>query len=98
MQAKREYRDRDATQVAVLDALVDRGDEGMTVLELRAHVDAEIDRLEDALGDLKNAGLIEIDNEGDRTVICPDERVVPEPGAEQEETSLLDELRRRLPF
>jgi predicted transcriptional regulator len=98
MQAKREYRDRDATQVAVLDALVDRSEEGMTVLELRSHVDTEIDQLEGALGDLKGAGLIEVESKDDRTVIYPDDRVVPEPGERKEEGSLLDELRRRLPF
>lgn len=98
MGAKREYRDRDEVQVAVLDALVDRSEEGMTVLELRSHVDAEIDRLEGALGELKDANLIEVRDAGDRTVILPDDRVVPEPGEEPAERSLLEELRRRLPI
>lgn len=98
MQAKREYRDRDPTQVAVLDALVDRNEEGMTVLELRSRVDAGIDQLEEALAELKAADLIDVDNEGERTVIYPADRVVPDPGATQEDPSLFDELRRRLPF
>ena len=46
MRAKREYRDRDETEVAVLDALADRKDEGMTVFELRSRVDVDIDELE----------------------------------------------------
>ncbi|MEF8883229.1 MAG: DUF6432 family protein, partial [Halapricum sp.] len=49
MQAKPEYRDRDDTEVAVLDALADRGEDGMTVFELRSHVDLDIDDLESAL-------------------------------------------------
>jgi DNA-binding transcriptional ArsR family regulator len=98
MQAKREYRDRDATEVAVLDALVDRGREGMTVLELRSHVDAEIDQLEGALADLKTAGLIEVTSDGERMVIRPDERVVPDRNADGDGPSLLERLRRWLPF
>lgn len=98
MQAKREYRDRDQTQVAVLDALVDRSEDGMTVLELRSHVDAEIDQLERALGELKEAGLIQVENDSDRTVIYPHDRVVPIPGEETDEQSLFRAIRRRLPF
>lgn len=98
MEAKREYRDRDEVQVAVLDALVDRHEEGMTVLELRSHVDAEIDRLEGALGELKEENLIDVMEDGQRTVILPEDRVVPDPGAEPSNPSLLDEIRRRLPL
>ena len=50
MRAKPAHRDRDETEVAVLDALADRQSEGMSVLELRSHVDADIDRLEEARG------------------------------------------------
>ena len=98
MQAKREYRDREGAQVAVRDALVDRSEEGMTVLELRSHVDAEIDELESALSALKSEGLIEVSNDGERTVIYPDDRVVPAPDTAQGESSLIEEIRRRLPF
>lgn len=98
MQAKREFRDRDSTQVAVLDALVDRAHEGMSVLEIRAHVDAEIDDLEDALSELKSAGLIEVDSANDRTVIYPHDRAVPQPAEGQGSESLLERLKRRLPF
>lgn len=98
MQAKGEYRDRDPAQVGVLDALVDRSEEGMTVFELRSHVDEDIDRIEEALGGLKEAGLIEVEGDGDRTLIYPDDRVVPEPGAGEAEPSLLEWLRGKLPL
>jgi len=97
MPAKREYRAREDTQVAVLDALVERGDEGMTVLELRTRVDAEIDGLEAALSELKSEGLIEVERSDGRILIRPDDRVVP--GDEGEEGgSVLDRIRERLPF
>ena len=99
MRAKREYRDRDAVEVSVLDALVDRSDDGMTVFELRSHVEADIDELEGALATLKEEGLITVDENGDRTVIMPDDRVVPGPGEHlADEESILDRVRDRLPF
>lgn len=99
MRAKREYRSRDTTEVAVLDALVERGDEGMTVLELRTRVDAEIDALEDALASLKEEHLIGTRREEGRLVITPDDRVVPDPeDTDDEEESVLDRLRERFPF
>jgi len=63
MAAKPEYRDRPDVEVALLDALVDRGDEGMTVLELRAAVDANIDAVEEALSALKADSLITVESE-----------------------------------
>lgn len=97
MRAKREYRDRDDTQVAVLDALADRASDGMTVFELRSHVDVSIDTIESALSDLKDDGLIEVNEENNRTVIVPDEDVITA-NDKPDEDSLLDELRRRFPF
>lgn len=97
MRAKQEYRDRDDTQVAVLDALAGRPDEGMTVFELRTRVDVDIDSLEDALADLKADDLIEVDDANERTVIVPDEDVVG-PGGDDGEPGLFEEIRRRLPF
>jgi predicted transcriptional regulator len=97
MRAKPEYRDRDETEVAVLDALADRGEEGMTVFELRTRVDVEIDRLEGALADLKADDLIEVEENGDRTVIVPDEDVVG-PADPDDDRGLFDELRRRFPL
>jgi predicted transcriptional regulator len=92
MKARREFRDRSETQVAVLDALADRGEEGMTVFELRSRADVEIDDLEGALAELKEDDLIEASNEGERTVIVPDERVLATDASDTEQ-SLIDQLR-----
>ena len=99
MRAKPEYRDREETQVAVLDALVNRAEDGMTVFELRAAVTAEIDDLEAALATLKKAELIVVESATSETVIKPAPKVVPE----QETTdtgdeSLTDWVRKRFPF
>ena len=92
-----EFRDRDDTQVAVLDALVGRADDGMTVLELRSGVDATIDEVEDALSALKAAGLIDVEQADGRVRIYPDDRVVPDAGEHvDEEDGLIDSIRRRL--
>ena len=85
MRAKREYRDRAEIEVAVLDALVDRADDGMTVFEVRAAVEADIDAIEDALGALKADGLIEVEHESERVRILPADRVVPDPSEELDE-------------
>jgi predicted transcriptional regulator len=97
MRAKPEFRDRDETEVAVLDALADRREEGMTVFELRSQVEVDIDTLEGALGDLKADGLIEVTDAGERTVILPEDGVVG-PHDPDEEESIVDWLRDRLPF
>jgi predicted transcriptional regulator len=97
MRVKPAFRGRDDTEVAVLDALADRAEDGMTVFELRTHVDADIDTLEDALASLNADGLIDAADDGDRTVIRPDESVLG-PDAPPESGGWLAELRRRLPF
>jgi hypothetical protein len=97
MQAKPEYRDRDETEVVVLDALADRAEEGMTVFELRSHVDVDIDRLEGALADLKRDDLITVENDNQRTVIVPEDHVVG-PVDDSDDPGLVDQIRRRLPF
>ncbi|KAA9399923.1 MarR family transcriptional regulator [Haloarcula sp. CBA1130] len=97
MRAKPEYRDRDDTEVAVLDALADRRDEGMTVFELRSRTEENIDRIEDALASLKADGLIEVEDNGERTVILPGEGVVGESLPDEDE-SILDQIRKRLPL
>lgn len=99
MQAKREYRDRDGTEVAVLDALVDRTEEGMTVFELRTGAEVDIDELEDALAELKDAGLITVENSDGPLRIYPDERVVPDPDSTPtggDGRSILTSIRKRL--
>ncbi len=97
MAIRPEHRDRDEVELGVLSALADRADEGMTVFELRAAVDADIDRLEPALGDLKQAGLIEVEHDDDRAVIYPADEVVIDPeNPPSEEPSVLDAIRDRL--
>lgn len=97
MQAKPEYRDRPETEVAVLDALVERGEEGMTVFELRTAVDTDIDELEDALAALADEGLVHVDRAGDAIRIAPADRVIPEPQQETGDShGLLDAIRERL--
>jgi hypothetical protein len=99
MQAKPEYRDRDEAEIAVLDALVDRHEEGMTVFELRSGTDLDIDTIEAALGGLQESNLIRVEDEASRTRIYPDERVVPDPGEiEEAEPSLVDRVLERLPL
>ncbi len=99
MRAKPEYRDRGRTEVAVLDALVDRASEGMTVFELRAAVEVDIDDLEDALARLKRDGLIVVDAGGSQTMIKPADAVVPEPSVDpDDEWSIGEWLRDRFPF
>ena len=100
MQAKGQYRDRKDTQVAVLDALVERTEEGMTVFELRAEAEVDIDELETALAELKQAGLITVENDGDEPMhIYPDDRVVPDPevdDGDDGDRSLFERVRDRL--
>jgi hypothetical protein len=97
MRAKPEYRDRDETEVVILDALADRHQEGMTVFEIRSRADVTIDEIEDALAALKNDDLIIVEAADERTLILPDEDVVG-PVTNDEEASWLAKLRRYLPF
>jgi predicted transcriptional regulator len=98
MRAKREFRGRNETEVAVLDALVDRPDEGMSVLELRTRVDVDIDTLEEALSSLKEESLIDTDRSDDQLVITPADRVVPDEEEKNNDQSMYDNIRDRLPF
>lgn len=97
MRAKPEYRSRDETEVAVLDALADRHKEGMTVFEIRSRADVTIDEIEDALAALKADDLIVVENNDERTVILPEEHVVG-PVETDEDQSFLEQLRERLPL
>jgi predicted transcriptional regulator len=99
MGAKPEYRDRPAVEVEVLDALVDRADDGMTVLELRAVVDRDIDEIETALSTLKDDTLISVDKQGETVRIQPADRVIAtDPTPEDGDRTLVDVLRDRLGF
>ena len=97
MRAKPEYRNRDETEVVVLDALADRHQEGMTVFEIRSRADVTIDEIEEALAALKADDLIVVEKEEERMLILPDEDVVG-PETTDEEASLLQTLRGLLPF
>ena len=77
MPARQEFRDRDDVEVDILDALVARRHGGMTVFELRSHVDVDIEALEAALNELHDDGLIEVDDADYRSVILPADQVVP---------------------
>lgn len=82
----------------MLDTLVNRAEEGATVFELRTDVEVDIDDLEAALAELKDAGLITVENAEGPMRIYPDERVVPEPDADsrEERSSLIDGLKEKL--
>ena len=100
MRAKQEYRNRPETEVKVLDVLVNRSENGMSVFELRAAVSVEIDSLEDALAALKDDNLIVVESPAtsSRTVIKPADRVIPDEADFDSETSLLEQLRERFPL
>lgn len=97
MRANPEYRDRSEPEVAVLDALVNRIDDGMTVFELRAAVSMEIDEIEQALSKLKDDDLITVEQGGGKTVIKPDQRVIPSEHAGSS-VSIAEWVRERFPF
>ncbi|MFW5937743.1 MAG: DUF6432 family protein [Halanaeroarchaeum sp.] len=92
MSIRPEYRRRDAVEVTILDALADRGEEGMTVFELRSHVDADIDELEQALSNLKADGLVDAESNGQRTVILVDEKVVPDEPVADGDQGIVDSI------
>ena len=96
MAAKPEYRDRPEEDVAVLDALVDRRDDGMTVFELRAAVDADIDRVEEALTRLKQDDLITVDQTETTLRVYPHDCVVPDRDGVHDDDGLIDSIRRKL--
>jgi hypothetical protein len=99
MKARREFRNRRDVEVSVLDALVDRAEEGMTVFELRAAVDADIDAIEDALAELKADGLIDVEENDGRVRVLPADQVLPDPGEDPaDDAGLLDRIRDRIGF
>lgn len=100
MRVAQGFRDRGEVELAVLEALVDRHEEGMTIFELRSHVDADIDSIENALASLKEDDLIAVENgpgETGSATIKPADRVVPT-GEETDDESFLEWLRGQLPF
>lgn len=97
MRAKQEFRDRGETEVVVLDTLVDRA-EGMTLFELRTHVDVEIDTLETALSSLKSDGLISTEHTGGELVIRPADRVIPDEPTDEPGESIIENILDRFSF
>ena len=96
MKVRREHRRRDETQVAVLEALADRLEDGMTVFELRSQVGADIDELESAIAGLKEADLISAEDVGNRTVITVDDSVVEEETPEDGDNDIFQRILDRL--
>lgn len=96
MTIRPEYRRRDDVEVSVLVALADRQSDGMTVFELRSHVDADIDDLEGALASLKADGLVDAKENGERTVITVDDRVLPDEPVPTEDHTIVDEILDRI--
>ncbi|MFB6201369.1 MAG: DUF6432 family protein [Halorhabdus sp.] len=94
MHVKPEYRDRADAEVAVLDALAERAEEGMTVFEIRSRTDIDIDRLETALADLKDDNLIDVTENDERTIIVPEDDVVG-PETDDRPDSLIDRVRQK---
>ena len=89
-----QFRDRDGVEVSVLEALVAHADDGMTVFDLRATVDASIDRIETALASLQEDDLIEVEQSGETLYIYPADRVVPDPDEESDDDgSVVDRIR-----
>jgi hypothetical protein len=86
---------RTPTETAVLDALVEREGEGMTVFELRTWVDADIDELEATLEELDRDGCIDVDASGDRTRILPTDAAVAA-REEADDRALLERVREWL--
>jgi hypothetical protein len=96
MEAKDEFRDRREEEVAILDALCDRMADGMTVFELRAAVDSNIDAIETALSQLKSDGLIRVEAENDTVRVFPQDKVVPDPDdGTSTEQGLFDRVRQK---
>lgn len=85
----------DEVDAAVLEALRNRAEEGMTIFELRSRVAADIDRIEGALERCKERGLIETDHDGDRLVITPTDAGV-RAVTEDRDRSFVDRIRERL--
>ena len=96
MKLRREYSDRDSTDVAVLEALADRYDEGMTVFELRSRVGVDIDDLEASLASLQEDGLISATEEHGRTLLTVEERILTTDDGPPSDEDVIDRLFGRL--
>ena len=97
MTLKPEYRDRDDTDVSVLTALASRPEDGMTIFELRAEVETDIDTIEESLARLKEDHLIDVTDEGGQTVLLPQEHVLTN-GTGSTDDDFADKIRDWFPF
>lgn len=89
--------DGDPIDRSVLEALAARADEGMTVLELRHHVPADIDAIESSLERLGSAGRIETEREGGRVRVFPTDAGLAIIEGD-DDRSVFDRLRQFLPL
>lgn len=87
---------RDEVEAAVLDALIAGPESGMTIFELRSHVDYDIEALEPALANLREDGKITVEYGEDRSVILPAENVRHQREGRDDSTGWIDRVRRRL--
>ena len=67
--SRRADADPEEVENAVLDALVAGPEAGMTIFEIRSHVDYDIEAIEPALAHLRDKGKITIEYGEDRSVI-----------------------------
>ncbi|MFW5965190.1 MAG: DUF6432 family protein [Halodesulfurarchaeum sp.] len=96
MRLRRELRERNDTELAVLEALAERHQEGMTVFELRSIVDRDIDDLETALSGLQRAGLIRVEREDSRTLFLIADRALASEASTTTDTGFLAWLQSKL--
>jgi predicted transcriptional regulator len=93
MRLRQEHRDRDETEVAVLQALADRHEEGVTLFELRSIVGTDIDGLERALSGLQDSGLVAVEEDGNRTVFVIESTAIEPEGEPETTESFFDWLK-----
>lgn len=81
---------------SVLEALAARADEGMTILELRHHLPADIDTIESSLERLGATGRIETERGDGRVRVYPTDAGLALIEGD-DDRSVLDRLRQFLP-
>jgi len=98
MKLRREHRNRDETEIAVLEALADRHEEGMTLFELRSSIGVDIDELETALSGLQHSGLVSVEREETRTVFVVDSGAIETEEEGAEDISFFEWLQKQFGF
>lgn len=94
--SRRGYENREDVEVAILDALLERPNAGMSIFALRSRVDYDIETLEPALANLRDDALIKVEYDEERSVIRPADAVIPAPDEPTEPISWLERIRRVL--